>query len=396
MKVPVLDLKRQYEIIKDEVESEILEVSRSGYYIMGPKVAKFESEMSVYLNVKHIISVSNGTDALVLALKACGIAEGDEVITTPFSFFATAEAVSLVGATPVFVDVEDKAFNIDPDKIEAKITDKTKAILPVHIFGQASDMDSINSLAKRHNLYVIEDACQAIGAKFKGANVGTLGNIACFSFFPTKNLGAFGDAGMIATNDDSLAIICKALREHAGGKMGSDAKDIRNGKYKENEQKEENSLYNPYKYYNYLIGHNARMDAMQAAVLSVKLKYLDSFNEKRAATAKYYIEQLKDCDVITPVNLENRFHIWHQFAIRTKEKDKLGEYLSKNGISTGAFYPVPLHLQKAYEFLGYKTGDLPVSEMLAGETLCLPIFPELDDDEKEYVVTKIIEYFTKK
>jgi len=393
MKVPILDLKRQYEIIKDEVEAEILEVARSGYYIMGPKVARFENDMVNYLNVKHVISVSNGTDALVLALKACGIKEGDEVITSPFTFFATAEAVSIVGAIPVFVDVEDITFNIDPEKIEAKITNKTKAILPVHIFGQTADMDSINAIAKKNSLIVIEDACQAIGSKYKDIYAGTLGNIACFSFFPTKNLGAFGDAGMITTNDDSLAILCKALREHAGGKIGADAKDIVNGEYKENQNKEENSLYNPYKYYNYLIGYNARMDALQAAILSVKLKHLHSFNSKRALTADYYIEKLKGCNVITPAVLENRLHIWHQFAIRTKEKDALGAYLSENGITTGAFYPVPLHMQKAYENLGYKQGDLPVAETLAKETLCLPIFPELTNYEKEYVVTKINEFF---
>jgi len=394
IKVPILDLKKQYEIIKDEVESELLEVARSGYYIMGSKVAKFEKEMAEYLEVKHAISVANGTDALVLALRACGVTIGDEVITTPFTFFATAEAISVIGAVPVFVDVEDKTFNLDPQKIEEKITAKTKAILPVHIFGHPSDMNNINALAKKHNLYVIEDACQAIGSKYKGKYAGSLGDIACFSFFPTKNLGAFGDAGMVTTNDDSLAVVCKALREHAGGKLGADARDIINGNYKESETKEENSLYNPYKYYNYLIGYNARMDAMQAAVLSVKLKYLDSFNGKRNATAKYYAEKLASADVITPIQQAGCTHTWHQYAIRTKAKNELGEFLSENGITTGAFYPVPLHLQKAYEHLGYKAGDLPVAEMLAGETICLPIFPEITDEEKEYVVAKINEFFT--
>jgi len=393
MNVPIMDLKRQYEIIKDEVEAEILEAARSGYYIMGPKIARFEQEMADYLGVKHALTISNGTDALVLALKACGVGGGDEVITTPFTFFATAEAVSLVGAISVSVDVEDKSFNIDPEKIEAKITDRTRAIMPVHIFGQAADMDSINELAKKYNLFVIEDACQAIGTKYNGIYAGGLGDIACFSFFPTKNLGAFGDAGMITTNDDSMAILCKALREHAGGKAGADAKAIKDGTFSESEAVEANSLYNPYKYYNYLIGHNARMDELQAAILSVKLKHLDEFNIKRALTAGYYIEALKDCDLVMPFIFEGRHHSWHQFAIRTKEKDKLGEYLAENGITTGAFYPVPLHLQKAYEDLGYKKGDLPISEMLSNETLCLPIFPELTDDEKAYVVSKIKEFY---
>jgi len=392
MQVPILDLKRQYELIKDEVEQAILEVARSGYYVMGPKIARFEQEIAEYIDVKHAITCANGTDALVLALKASGVTEGDEVITTPFTFFATAEAVSLTGATPVFVDVEEKSFNIDPGKIESKITSRTKAIMPVHIFGQAADMDSINALAEKHGLRVIEDACQAIGSGYNGKNAGALGDIACFSFFPTKNLGAFGDAGMVTTNDDSLAVLCTALREHAGGKTGADAKAIREGTYRKREISEENSLYNPYKYYNYLIGHNTRMDAMQAAILSVKLKHLDLFNSKRAATAKYYTEALKDCDVITPYVFEKRHHAWHQYAIRTKAKDELGEYLSENGVTTGAFYPVPLHLQKAYENLGYKPGDLPVSEMLSKETLCLPIFPEVTDSEKEYVVAKIKDF----
>lgn len=398
MQVPIMDLKRQYALIKDEIEQAIIEVARSGNYIMGTRIAGFEREIAQYLNVKHAVAVSNGTDALVLALKACNIGAGDEVITTPFTFFATAEAISVTGAVPVFVDVEDKSFNIDPDKIEAKITSNTRAILPVHIFGQTADMDSINELAKRHDLFIIEDACQAIGSQYKGNYAGALGDLACFSFFPTKNLGAFGDAGMITTNDDSFAILCKALREHAGGKMGADAKAIREGVFQndaseDNEAKEGNSLYNPYKYYNYLIGHNARMDAMQASVLSCKLKYLDSFNSKREATAIYYTEALKDCDVITPCTFENRLHTWHQYVIRTKEKDRLGKYLAENGITTGAFYPVPLHLQKAYDYLGYKTGDLPISEMLSKETLCLPIFPELTDEEKEYVVEKIKSFF---
>jgi len=219
-----------------------------------------------------------------------------------------------------------------------------------------------------------------------------LGDIACFSFFPTKNLGAFGDAGMITTDDDSLAILCKALREHAGGKMGADAKAIREGSYQKTEAKEENSLYNPYKYYNYLIGHNARMDAIQAAILSIKLKHLDSFNAKRTATAEFYIKELEDCDVITPLTFDDNLHSWHQFALRTKSKDGLGEFLSDNGITTGAFYPVPLHLQKAYDDLGYKPGDMPVAEMLSKETLCLPVFPELTDEEKQYVVKKIMEF----
>lgn len=396
MEVNILDLKKEYEIIKEEVEEAVVKLLRSGNYVMGEAVADFEKKMSEYLGVKHVITVGNGTDALVIALRSIGINAGDEVITTPFTFFATAEAIASLGAIPVFVDIDEKTYNIDANKIEEKITSKTKAILPVHIFGQTADMDKINAIAKKNNLYVIEDACQAIGAEYKGKKAGNLGDLGCFSFFPTKNLGAFGDAGMITTNNDELAIVCKALREHAGGHVGAQAKDILDGKITSNIQENVNAMYNPYKYYNYLIAYNSRMDALQAAILTVKLKYLEQFNNSRTKNAELYREKLKDLQLILPYVSETNKHCYHQFAIRTEEKDNLIKYLGENNITAAAFYPVPLHLQKAFEYLQYKENDLPVAEKICKETVCLPIYPELSDEEKDYIVNVINKFFMEK
>ena len=396
MKVNILNLKKEYEIIKKDVEKAVLNTLQSGNYVMGETFTNFEKKMAEYLGVKHVITVGNGTDALVIALRSIGLKEGDEVITTPFTFFASSEAIANVGATPVFVDIDEKTYNIDPNKIEEKITNKTKAILPVHIFGQTADMNKINEIAKKYNLYVIEDACQAIGAEYKDKKAGNLGNLGCFSFFPTKNLGAFGDAGMITTNDDKLAIVCKALREHAGGQAGAQAKDIIEGKETSTIQESVNAMYNPYKYYNYLIGYNSRMDAIQASILTVKLDYLEQFNNNRAENAKFYREKLKNIEDITlPYVDENNKHCYHQFAIKTKRKEELMNYLTERGITTAAFYPVPLHLQKAFENLGYKIGDLPVAERICKETVCLPIYPELEVEEKQYIVDSINEFFKK-
>ena len=274
LQIPLMNLKKQYASIKEEADKKVLEVLSAAQYIMGENVKEFEKEISEYLGVKHSISVGNGTDALIIALKALGIEEGDEVITTPFTFFATAESISFVGATPVFVDVDINTYNIDPAKIEERITEKTKAIMPVHIFGQPCDMDSINEIAKKHNLKVIEDACQAIGSEYKGQKIGTLSDIACFSFFPTKNLGCAGDGGMIVTNDDELATICRALKTHGSGANGQKAYNIINNIEEETEEDKgtDNTVYNPLKYYNYLIGQNSRLDEIQAAILRVNDK----------------------------------------------------------------------------------------------------------------------------
>lgn len=393
MKVPILDLKRQYALLKDEIEPAILDCMASGMYIMGKTVSDFEAQMAQYLGVKHVITVGNGTDALVIALRAAGVKAGDEVITTPFSFFATTEAISLVGAVPVFADIQEDGFCIDPDCVAKKVTSKTKAILPVHIFGRACDMDALNTIAKKHGLVVIEDACQAIGTEYKGKKTGGLGDLGCFSFFPTKNLGAFGDAGMITTNDDDLALVCRAMREHGGGKQGADARFILDGVKDDTDlEASNNALYNPYKYYNYLIAYNSRMDAMQAIILGIKLKHLDAFNQNRAAIAEYYSQNIDSSRFVLPGTDPNGKNVWHQYAIRTSEKEKLGEYLAEKGIASAAFYPVPLHLQKAMDYLGYRPGDMPVAEKICQETVCLPVFPELSIEERNYIVETINQF----
>lgn len=395
MEVKILDLARQYKLIQAEVEKAVCEQMSSGMYIGGKAVADFEKKFAAYIGVKHAISVNSGTDALVIALKALGIKPGDEVITTPFTFFATAETIAMVGAVPVFVDVEEDSYNIDPDKIEEKITEKTRAILPVHIFGQTADMERIMEIAARHHLVVIEDACQAVGATVLGKKAGSIGDIGCFSFFPTKNLGAFGDGGMITTNDDDVATVCRAYKEHGMAQNGAKARYILEGVEDELAgTASPDGLYNPYKYYNYLIAYNSRLDAIQARVLDIKLDYLDKFNARRAEIAAFYNGELGSCEGITlPKVRENMTPVWHQYAFRCAQKDAMGNFLASRGVGSAAFYPVPLHLQKAFGYLGYQEGDLPVAEMLSKQTVCLPIFPELTQEELDYIVTSIREFF---
>lgn len=389
MKVPFLDLARQYELFKEELEPRILELLASGQYVMGKQVESFETEVAQYIGVKNAITVANGTEALVIALKALGIGVGDEVITTPFTFFATAESIALVGATPVFVDVLEDTFNIDPSKIEAKITDRTKAIMPVHLFGQPVLMDEISSLAKRYNLFVIEDSCQAIGAKYKDKMVGNLGDISAFSFFPTKNLSCFGDGGLITTNSNDLAILCKAFREHGGGRHGFDGLNIIRGTNEENRLGEGNAQYNPYKYFNYMIAYNSRLDAIQALILRIKLKHLDNWNYKRKEIAKYYNELLINTDVQTPCVYTGVDSVYHQYVVKSKSRDKIIKELADKGIGYGEYYPVPLHLQTAFDYLGYKKGDCPIAELLSTQTFALPIFPELKSEELDYIIKTI-------
>ena len=386
MKVPLLDLKRQYIEIKAEINAAVFDCLESGVFIQGNAVKSLESELAAYLNVKHAITVANGTDALVISLKAAGVNAGDEVITTPFTFFATAEAIAVIGAIPVFTDINEDTFNIDPACIESKITSKTKCILPVHIFGQPAEMDEINKIARKNGLCVIEDVCQAIGSEYKGKKAGGLGDMACFSFFPTKNLGCYGDGGMITTNDDRLAVICRALREHGSGINGANAKHYLEGTELENvELQAENSLYNPYKYFNYIIGYNSRLDALQAAILRVKFKFLDKWNSMRLQNAMLYNQKLSDCDIKLPISINDCKHVWHQYAVCHPKKHELISLLSSKGITAGVFYPVPLHLQKAFEYLGYKQGDLPVAEKITSQSVCLPIYPELSEQEIEYI-----------
>ena len=394
MKIPLINLKKQYKEIKEDVDKGVLEVLSSSQYIMGTNVREFEKEFSNYLGVKHSISVGNGTDALVIALKALGIGEGDEVITTPWTFFATAESISFVGAIPVFVDVELNTYNIDPYKIEEKITSKTKAIMPVHIFGQPCNMDAINTIAKKHNLYIIEDVAQAIGAEFKGVKVGTLSDIATFSFFPTKNLGCAGDGGMIVTNNEDLATICKALRAHGSGENGQKAFNILNDikEVIKEEDGKDNTVYNPLKYYNYLIGHNSRLDELQAAILRVKIKEIDKWNNARRENAKFYNKSLKETSLVTPFEDNDVKHVYHLYILQSEKREEIVSYLSEKGIATGVYYPVPLHLQKAYLDLGYKEGDMPNAEFLSHRTFAIPMFAELTDEEKEYIVNTIKEF----
>lgn len=388
MQIPLINLKKQYETIKGQCDEKVLDILSNAQYIMGENVKLFEKEFSQYLGIKHAISVANGTDALIIALKALGIGQGDEVITSPYTFFATSESISAVGATPIFVDVRLDTFNMDPTKIEERITAKTKAIMPVHIFGQCCDIDEINRIAKKHKLKIIEDACQAVGGKYKDKMVGTLGDLACFSFFPTKNLGCAGDGGAIVTNDDNLAIICRALRTHGSGEMGKKAYNILSNIEEEIKEDKaiDNTIYNPLKYYNYLVGHNSRLDEIQAAILRVKLPLLDKWNAIRRDNVKYYNDVLKDTDFIRPFEDKDVEHVYHMYMLQSENREKIVSYLKEKGISTGIYYPVPLHLQKAHKNLGYKEGDMPNSEYLSHRTFAIPIYPELTIGEKEHIV----------
>ena len=391
MQIPLINLKKQYETIKEKADNKIFEVLHSVQYIMGQNVKEFEKEFASYIGVKHAITVGNGTDALIIALKALRIGEQDEVITSPFTFFSTAEAITAVGAVPVFVDVKPDTFNIDTAGIESKITDKTKAIIPVHIFGQPADMDEINTIAKKYNLKVIEDACQAVGAEYKGQKTGTLGDIACFSFFPTKNLGCAGDGGAIVTDNDELATICRALKAHGSGENGQKAYNILNNITEEvvEDKSDDNTVYNPLKYYNYLIGHNSRLDELQAALLRVKLPELDKWNELRREHAYLYDRELKETDLVVPYEDDFVKHVYHMYILQSEKRAEIINYLKENGIATGVYYPVPLHLQKAFLNLGYKEGDMPNAEHLSHRTFAIPMFAELTEEEQKYIIDTI-------
>ena len=388
MNIPLLNLKRQYTYLKNDIEKVISNILESGAYINGPYTKELESKLAKYLDVKHVIGVANGTDALVIALEALGIKEGDEVITTPFTFFATAEAISVVGAKPVFVDVSLDDFNIDVNKIEEVITERTKAIMPVHIFGTPADMDKINEIAKKYNLYVIEDACQAIGAKYRDKMIGGLGDVACFSFFPTKNLGTYGDGGLITTNSDEIAAICRALKAHGSGVNGEIAFNLLNDIKEEVEEDKctNDTVYNPKKYYNYLIGHNSRLDEIHAGILSVKLDYLDRWNNQRIENARYFDANLKDTDLKLMKLDEKNKNVYHMYIVQSENREELTQKLDEAGIGYGVYYPVPLHLQKVYKDLEYKVGDLPNAEYLSIRTLAIPVDPEMTKEERKYIV----------
>ena len=349
---PFIDLKAQYSNIKEEVLRCINDILESSHYILGENVKKFEDDIKSYLGVSEAIGVASGTDALHLALKALDITHGDEVITTPFTFFATVEAILYVGAKPVFVDIDENTYNIDPYKIEEKITPRTKAIIPVHIFGCPADMIKINEIAQKYGLKIIEDAAQAFGAKIGDKKIGTFGDIACFSFYPSKNLGCFGDGGMVVTNNPEIADKIRILRNHGS----------------------------PGRYVHETVGLNSRLDEIQAGVLRIKLKHIDEYNSLRRKKANIYTKFLSD-KVITPKEVENTYHVYHLYSIRSESRDKIKEILAKQGFPSVVYYPIPMHLQKAIANLGFKKGDFPIAEKVSREILALPIYPEIPDEE---------------
>ncbi|MEK0313771.1 DegT/DnrJ/EryC1/StrS family aminotransferase [Cohnella sp. 56] len=396
MNIPLLNLSRQHEVIQSKLTEALLKVVDSNNYIMGAEVRAFEAEIAAFLGCRHAISCGNGTDALVLSLKALGIGAGDEVITSPFTFFATAEAVSAVGATPVFVDVDPVTFNIDAAQIESKITVRTKAILPVHVFGQPADMDALLALARRYRLHVVEDGCQAIGASYKGSMAGTMGDIGCFSFFPTKNLGALGDGGLIVTNDDRLAAILKGLRVHGSGPAGLQAlkamQQLGGGADNASTVRHPEADDPGAKYYNYVVGANSRLDEIQAAVLRIKLPHLKNWNEDRIRLADVYRRELSVSCLQHPALAEDVIHVHHLYIVQSACREELISYLNEKGIATGIYYPVPLHLQKVYERLGYREGDLPVAEYLSTRTFALPLYPGMSDSEQNYIIAAILQF----
>ena len=366
MKVPLLDLKRQYKSIKDEIDQAVHKVLDNTQFILGEDVKTLEANIARYCGSKHAVGVASGTDALLLALRACGVGPKDEVLIPDFTFFATAGVVSRLGATPVFLDIDRDTYNIDPHLIRGKITKKTKAIIPVHLFGQCADMDPILKICEKHNIKVVEDAAQAIGAEYKGKKAGTMGDLGCFSFFPSKNLGGAGDGGMVITNDANLAEMVRKLRVHGATQ----------------------------KYFHSMIGYNSRLDTLQAAILNVKLKYLDQWSDKRKEKASFYDSALQSLDLDTPKVESSNRHIYHQYTIAVTKRDLLKDHLLKNQIGCSIYYPLPLHLQECYKPLGYKEGDLPVSEERSGQVISLPIFPELTQEEQEFVVKTIKEFYS--
>jgi hypothetical protein len=364
MKVSALDLKRQYDSIKDEIDRAVNRVLTSGRYILGEEVEGFEREFASYNKIDYALGVGSGTDALLIALMALGIGKGDEVITPAYSFTASADVILRVGAEPVFCDVGDD-FNIDPNAIKKAITKKTKAIVVVHLFGLPCDMEKIMDIAREHHLFVVEDCAQAIGAEYNGRKVGTFGNAGCFSFFPTKNLSCYGDGGAIIINDAGLYDIMKTIRVH-GQKV---------------------------KYIPERLGIKSRLDALQASVLRVKLKYIDSWNEKRRHVAKMYIDNLSDV-VGTPVEYSDRISVYHQFTIRTDRRDALREYLKENGIETGIYYPKPLNRTPLFDGKRTVPDSCPVSDALSQRALSLPIYPELREEEQLFVIDSMIRFFS--
>lgn len=372
MKIPMLDLGAQHAKIGEEIEAAVTGVLRSQQYILGPEVKELETEIADYCGVRHGVGCASGSDALLLALMALEIGEGDEVITTPFSFFATAGSIARVGGAIVFVDIERESFNIDPGLIEKAITRRTKAVIPVHLFGQCANMSPVLETARASRISVIEDAAQAIGAEYEGVRAGGLGDVASFSFYPTKNLGGVGDGGLLTTNDSEIADRLSWLRTHGAKK----------------------------KYYHDIIGINSRLDSIQAAVLRVKLRFLDEWAQARRANAKRYQALfeasgvLENGNVLLPAETVPGLHVYNQFVLRVADRDNLRSYLQESGVATEIYYPVPLHLQRCFKDLGYKPGDLPESEQASEEALAIPNYPELGVGDQEYIVDCIAEFYS--
>jgi dTDP-4-amino-4,6-dideoxygalactose transaminase len=365
--IPIFDLKGQYNAIKEEVNEAVARVLESGWFILGQEVEAFEEEFATYCGLSHGIGVGSGTEALYLALLACGVGPGDEVITVPHTAVATVAAIELTGARPAFVDIDPASYTMVPDQLESRITARTRAVVPVHLYGQAPDLDPILEIAQRHGLTVVEDCAQAHGAEYKGRRVGAFGRVACFSFYPTKNLGAYGDGGMVVTDDGALAWTVKLLRQYGWEK----------------------------RYVSSLRGLNSRLDEIQAAILRVKLGHLDEWNEARRARARLYDELLAGSGVTTPTEMNYGRHVYHLYVVRCPHcahRDELKSYLAERGVGTAIHYPVPIHLQEAYRDLGYRRGDFPVTEACADEILSLPMYPELQEDEVREIGKLVKDY----
>lgn len=362
--VPLLDLKKQYASIREEVESALAAVFESQQFILGPQLLALEQEIADYCGTRFAVGVGSGTDALLLSLRVLGVGPEDEVIVPAFTFFATAECVSLLGAKPVFADIQPDTFTLDPKSVAAKIGPHTRAIIPVHLYGQAADMDPLLELARKHGLRVVEDNAQALGATYRGRRAGALGDAGCISFYPTKNLGAWGDAGMVVTNSQEIATRLRSLRDHGSA----------------------------HKYVSQEVGWNSRLDEIQAAVLRVKLRHLDAWNQQRRSHAAAYESQLGGLDGVVPPRLAGwGEHVFHQYTLRVPRRDSVQKALSSRGIATAVYYPVPLHLQPAYASLGHKPGDLPHSECASAQVLSLPVFAEMTDQQIAQVASALRE-----
>lgn len=363
----MVDVVGQYQKIKAEIDETALRVLGSGQYILGKEVLDFENEIAHYLHVNHAIGCASGTDALMVSMMALGIGRGDEVLTTPFTFAATTETIMLLGATPMYVDIDPKTFNLDPSKMESAITKNTKAIIPVHLYGQSVDMDPLVAIAQRYNIPIIEDMCQAIGADYKGKKVGGMGAMGCLSFFPSKNLGAFGDAGMVVTNDAALAEKLRMIVVH-GSRV---------------------------RYKHEIIGVNSRLDTLQAAMLRVKLRYLDQWIDARRRAAVVYNHLFADSDVELPYEAPYGRHVYHQYTVRIKNRDHVAQVMSEKKIPYGIYYPISLHMQKAYSAAGKPNGTFPVTENATNEVLSLPMHTELDEDQQTFIVQTVLEAMNK-